>query len=122
MNNSKIIKKANTIKKKKMDELFMRKKELILMKLNDTEIKKIIDTQYEIINDEYKENVNKKCNDNMTKKRKDAILFLFKNKTFFEQNNTNPEYIKYIVDKQYDDINKTYSIDITCSNDIDFID
>jgi len=87
VDNSKIIKSANTIKKKKMDELFMKKKELILMMLCDAEIKKIIDTQYEIINDEYKKNVKKKRNDmNNSKIIKSACTIKKKDELFIKKN------------------------------------
>jgi len=111
VDNSKIIKSENTIKKKKMDELFMKKKELILMMLSDTEINKIIDTQYKIINDEYKENVNKNNSKiidsaHTIKKKKMDELFM-KKKELILMMLCDAE-IKKIIDTQYEIINDEY--------------
>jgi hypothetical protein len=88
--------------------------------IDEQTIKKYVDEQYEIINKNYEKSINKKTNPKkiIDKKREDAIKFLLKNKSFLEQNNADPEYIKEYVEKQYDDINKTYIID----NGINFID
>jgi len=117
---SKIFKIANNKKKKKISELLQMKEQMVTNNMDEKTIKKFIDEQYELINVEYQKCITKKVNTTkiMNKKRTNAIQFLLKNKSFLEQNNANPEYIKEYVKKQYDDINKTY----TQNDNINFID
>jgi len=118
--NSRVNKIATTKKNKKINELLQIKETMINNNIDEQTIKKYVDEQYEIINKNYEKSINKKTNPKkiIDKKREDAIKFLLKNKSFLEQNNADPEYIKEYVEKQYDDINKTYIID----NGINFID
>lgn len=118
--NSRIIKIATTKRNKKINELLQLKETMINNNIEEEIIKKFIDEQYTIINDIYQKSINKKKDDKkiMNKRREDAIKFLLKNKSFLEQNNAEPEYIKEYVRKQYEDINKTYVVD----DGINFID
>lgn len=119
LKNSRIIKNANNKKNKKINELLLIRDEMMNNNIDNKIIQKYVNEQYEIINTEYQKNINKKIDNQklMSKKRDDALQFLFKNKSFLEQNNANPEYIKEYVKNQYHDINKTYEND-----NINFID
>jgi hypothetical protein len=118
--NSKIIKNATTKKNKKINELLQTRDQMINNNIDNKIIKKYIDQQFEEINVDYQKNINKKSNPKkiMDKRRDDAVQFLLKNKSFLEQNKVKPEYIKEYVQKQYEDINRTYVLD----DGINFID
>ena len=122
MEKSKVIKSATNKKNKKINELLKIKEQMINNNIGEKIIQKFIDDEYLIINTVYEKSINKK-NDTkkeMNKKRNKAIEFLLKNKNFLEQNNADIDYIKEYVKKQYEDINKTYSLN---ENDtIGFID
>jgi hypothetical protein len=120
-----IIKNATIKKNKKINELLKMKETMIEQNINDEIIKKYIEEQYEIINNEYNKNINKKINPVkiMNKRKEKAVEFLIKNKLFLEQNKVKQEYIDLYVNKQYEDINKTYVIKNNIKkDDFDFID
>ena len=120
-----IIKNATIKKNKKINELLKMKETMIEQNINDEIIKKYIEEQYEIINNEYNKNINKKINPVkiMNKRKEKAVEFLIKNKLFLEQNKVKQEYIDLYVNKQYEDINKTYVIKNNIKKDnFDFID
>ena len=122
MSISRVNKIATNKKNKKINELLKIKEEMINNNIDEEIIKKYIEQEYLIINTAYEKSINKKIDTKkiLNKKRNNAIEFLLKNKNFLEQNNASPEYIKEYVKKQYEDINKTYSINNV--DNIGFID
>ena len=74
-------------------------------------INKYMNEQCRIINEEYNDKIAKskdKVNIKITDKKKE-IDFLFKNKLSLDTYKANPEYIKYYIEKQYNNIKKNYN-------------
>lgn len=122
---------AENWKKKELKHVFELRDEMEENNIDGKLIKKYLDEQYEKINKQYENKIKKyqdtqlkkqnKTEDKETKnKRKKAIDFLLKNKDYLEEKGYNPEYIKKFMDKQYEEINKFYSVDT--ENKIDNID
>ncbi len=112
MEKSKVIKIATNKKNNKINELLKIKEQMINNNIDEKIIQKFIDDEYLIINTVYEKSINKK-NDTkkvMNKRRKNAIEFLLKNERFLEQNKVDPEYIKEYMKKQYEEINKIYTL------------
>jgi hypothetical protein len=105
--------------------------EMIANKINEKLIKIYLDEQYKKINCEYNKRIQKyqeneiKKQNNLYKKenkvkRKQAIDLLLKNKAFLEEKCYKPEYIRKYIEKEYNEINKTfYNIDL---EQVEFID
>ena len=113
---------AENKKTKEIKHVLELRDEMVANNIDDKLIKRYLDEQYEKINQDYDEKI-KKHEENEVKKqtkmakkefkvkREKAIEFLLKNKAYLEEKGYKPEYIKKYVEKQYNEINQTYSID-----------
>jgi hypothetical protein len=99
------------------------KNEMIANNISDKLIKKYLDEEFAKINETFEEKIKKIQKNELKKqtkilekdkknKREKAINCLLKNKASLEEKGYNPEYIKKYVEKQYNEINKDYSVDL----------